>query len=313
MHDRTTAYGDHDARTSVLKRWLGRGLQGLALGSIPVFGGWAASQEQNPIAWSPPGISSDAFESHAAFDPVSQDVYFVRSSKAFTGWRILVARCSKGQYAEPVPAPFGGPGVEADPGFSPDGNRLYYISTRSQASQKSQDLDIWMVQRTKAKEWGAPVRLPEPVNSDKAEWFPRLAPDGWLYFGSNRDGGFGGNDIWRARARSDGRWDLENAGPNINSAQDEYEPLPSPDGKTLLIEAADGYYISVLAGGQWSARTRLGRAINANGSEVGATFSPSGRSILFARDTGVPGSGEFFVWAFKGKERWPTGCGEKSR
>ena len=40
--------------------------------------------------WKPAGISSPQFESHAAFDPRTGDLYFVRSSPQFTGWRILV-------------------------------------------------------------------------------------------------------------------------------------------------------------------------------------------------------------------------------
>ena len=46
--------------------------------------------------------------------------------------------------------------------------------------------------------------LPEPVNSAGSEWFPRPGADGWLYFGSDRPGGLGATDIWRARSDAAG-------------------------------------------------------------------------------------------------------------
>ncbi|MBS0296777.1 MAG: PD40 domain-containing protein [Proteobacteria bacterium] len=262
--------------------------------------------------WAPPRVSSPMFESHAAFDPLTGDLYFVRSGKDFQGWRILTSRCGPDGWTEPKDAPFAGDGVEADPWFTRDGRRLYFISTRSTDGVHRKDLDIWMVERGRDGAWGKPQRLPEPVNTTGQEWFPRLGPDGWLYFGSSRPGGLGKTDIWRARQDRKGAWTVENLGPNINSAGDEYEPLPSADGKTLLIEASDGYFESEhQKDGSWGPRRKLGPEINLNGSEIGALASPSGRSLLFARDSGEPNSGEFFVWRRGGKEAWPPACPRK--
>lgn len=276
---------------------------------------YATSNEASSTVhpWTPEGVSSELFESHPAFDPRTGDLYFVRSSKAFKGWRILTSHCDGKTWTPPVPAPFAAPGAEADPWFTPDGRSVYFISTRATGSQKSKDLDIWRADRSADGQWQAPVRLPEPVNSSEAEWFPRLAPDGWLYFGSNRPGGFGKNDIWRAKEISPGHWTVENAGPAINTAGDEYEPLPSPDGKRLIVMADGGLYESHRDGRQWSKKAKLGPEVNVNGSEIGALFSPSGKSLLFARDTGEPKSGEFFVWQAEGPEHWPLACGGSAR
>ena len=258
--------------------------------------------------WAPPLISSPEFESHAAFDPLSGDLLFVRSSKDFRGWRILASRCGPHGWSQPRPATFSARGLEADPYFTPDGQWLYFISTRASGSSRSQDLDIWRMKRDGAGKWGNPERLPEPVNSPSAEWFPRPAPDGWLYFGSGRPGGQGKTDIWRAREDDVGRWQVENLGPSINGPGDEYEALPSPDGKHLIIEADAGYFQSDRLDNGWSPRRRLGSAINENGSEIGALFSPSGRTLLFARDIRGNESGEFFIWQRDGEEDWPPSC-----
>ena len=258
--------------------------------------------------WTPQGVSSELFESHAAFDPKTGELYFVRSSKKFSGWRILTAHCEAHGWSAPHDAPFAGKGVEADPYFTPDGRSVYFISTRATGSTQSKDLDIWKADRRSDGTWAEPVRLPAPVNSSEAEWFPRPGPDGWLYFGSNRPGGLGKNDIWRAKEIRTGSWTVENLGPAINTPGDEYEPLPSPDGKLLILNADSGMFVSNWKGGKWSPRTLLGPAINVNGSEIGALFSPSGHSLMFARDTGEPLSGEFFIWRLDGHEAWPPAC-----
>lgn len=260
--------------------------------------------------WKPKGVSSPQFESHAAFDPLTGDFYFVRSSPKFEGWRILVSRCESKGWSKPEPPAFAGEGVEADPYFTTDGRSLYYISTRRAIGFPGRSLDIWRVERNANGAWGTPARLPEPINSSGREWFPRPAPDGWLYFGSDRAGGLGRTDIWRARAGEGGRWIVENLGPAINTAGDEYEPLPSPDGSRMIVMAADGLYETKRSatGTGWSSRVKLPPEVNVNGTEIGAVFSPSGKSLLFARDTRGPDSGEFFLLREGGREAWPPEC-----
>jgi len=260
------------------------------------------------VPWKPAAISSPQFESHPAFDPQTGDFYFVRSSPRFEGWRILVSHCGAQGWTKPEDPAFAGDGVEADPWFTPDGHSLYFISTRSLNGVKRKDLDIWRVDRDGKGRWGTPVRLPEPVNSSGAEWFPRLAADGWLYFGSNRPGGLGATDIWRARSDKAGHWTVENLGPAVNTAGDEYEPLPSPDGSRLIVMADGGLYETRRIEKGWSPRTRLGPEVNVNGTEIGAAFSPSGKSLLFARDTKGPDSGELFLLRENGPEAWPPDC-----
>jgi len=268
----------------------------------------AAVASAAPTVWSRPPISSDQFESHPAFDPRTGDLWFVRSTPQFRGWRIKVSRCGKDGWSEPADAPTAGDGVEADPWFSRDGGTLWFISTRSDHGTKRKDLDIWRVSRGHDGRWGKPERLPAPVNSAGQEWFPRPARDGWLYFGSDRPGGFGKTDIWRARQDRSGRWIVENAGPNLNTAGDEYEPLPSPDGKWMLL-SADGYYRSERRANGWSPRVKLGGDINVNGSEIGAAFSPTGKSWLFARDMKDGRSGELLLTGKR--EAWPRPCPAK--
>lgn len=269
----------------------------------------AAGDPAAPEIWSTPPVSTDQFESHPAFDPLTGDLWFVRSSPQFRGWRLKVSHCTAHGWSSAVDPTIAGDGVEADPWFSRDGRTLWFISTRSSDGLKGRGLDIWLSKRDRAGRWMPPERLPEPVNSTGNEWFPRMDRDGWLYFGSDRPGGYGKTDIWRARKSGKG-WAVENAGSNINSADDEYEALPNPNGKWLLL-SADGYYRSDRTRAGWSKRVRLGPEINANGTEIGAAFSPNGRSWLFARSIEGGRSGELLLVG--GGQGWPKACPSRGR
>ncbi len=284
-----------------------------ALCALWVTGAISADAAQvAPPIWSAPPISSDQFEAYPTFDPWTRDLWFVRAKPDFSGWRIKASRCSSAGWTEPADAPIAGDGVEADPWFTKDGRTLWFISTRSSDGVHKPDLDIWRVTRDRHGRWGTPVRLPEPVNSTAQEWFPRLARDGWLYFGSGRPGGLGKTDIWRARQRKSGEWRVENAGAAINSPGDEYEALPSPDGRSMLLGTAEGYYrVEHDRRSGWQPRRRLGAEINLNGSETGAEFSPSGKSWMFGRDLKDGRSGEVLLVA--GENTWPPRCAPTRR
>ncbi len=72
--------------------------------------------------------------------------------------------------------------------------------------------------------------------------------------------------------------------------------------------ADGGLYQSRKTDKGWGQRAKLAPEVNLNGTEIGPLFSPSGRSLMFARDTKGSDSGEFFVWYERGPEAWPPDC-----
>jgi hypothetical protein len=234
------------------------------------------------------------WESHPAVDPLTGDLWFVRSDAHFSGWKLFVARCRGDRWSTAIPMPLAGNGLEADPWFAADGSSLWFISTGAGAASSSGELDIWRMERANGR-WGEPERLPSPLSSPFAEWFPRLAADGWLYFGSRRPGGFGKDDIWRARETARGVWMVENAGPGLNTPDEEYEFEPAPDGKWGILSTGAGLIRVVHAAAGWKRAGRFGQTINSNGSEIGPLIDSSGRGFLFSRDAGGGASGELFA------------------
>ena len=79
----------------------------------------------------------------------------------------------------------------------------------------------------------------------------------------------------------------------------------------MIVAADDGFYRSRRTADGWTPRVKLPAPINVNGSEIGALFSPSGKSMLFARDIKTSLSGEFLVWRIEGHEDWPAKCAKQ--
>src|SRR5947209_12054817 len=78
---------------------------------------------------------------------------------------------------------------------------------------------------------------------ESAEWegHPSLSADGTiLFFASRRPGGYGGCAIWymRFNLNGSGRWEGPyNAGPKVNTPNDEISPYLYPDGRTLYFSS----------------------------------------------------------------------------
>ena len=222
----------------------------------------------------------------------------MKSTPAFTDWKIYVTQFSSGRWSKPQMAPFSGRHRDADPFVTADGQHLYFISDRPVDGRAKEDMDIWVMDRTKGGAWGEPRNLGAPVNSTGSEWLPRLSAGGAIYFGSDRPGGLGRTDLYRA-ASTGGRFKPpENLGPAINSPADEYEPCIAPD-ESFLVFMASGraddlgggdLYISYRQpDGRWSQARNLGPKVNGAGLEISPYLTPDGRYFFFSSARGPSG------------------------
>ena len=83
-----------------------------------------------------------------------------------------------------------------------------------------------------------PVQPLKTLNSPAQDIGATISADGrWLWFYSNRAGGFGGFDLYVSKWQS-GQWQPpQNLGVSINTAAHESEPAISPDGNTLYFSS----------------------------------------------------------------------------
>jgi Tol biopolymer transport system component len=284
-----------------------RSAAGIALfGLLPVWladrAATAALPSTEPALFAPGVVSTCDYDSHPAFTPDGSELYFLKSTPSFDFWTIVVSSHGPRGWGQPRVAPFSGLYSDADPFVTADGRRLYFISNRpleeKLGAPPRADLDIWVIERANTHEaWGKPRHLPEPVNGSGNEWFPTVAADGTLYFGSDREGGKGRTDLWRCRRATDGTYAAaENLGDSLNSAFNEFEPWIAPDQSYLLFmaggrpEGRGGFdlYLSHNRGGTWSRPVNLGDKINSSGNELSPHVSFDGRTFYWTSTRSGP-------------------------
>lgn len=164
------------------------------------------------------------------------------------------------------------PTNDACAGLAPDGQTLFIFRT-------SEDLisgDLYEC-RMGVDDWSLPIKLPNDINSKFVESSVSITLDeNTLYFSSNREGGYGGKDIYKSTRLPNGNWgDVVNLGAIINTSFDEDAPFISADGKTLYFSSTGhqnmgGFDIfkSELEDNKWDVPVNLGHPINTVNDDV---------------------------------------------
>lgn len=199
--------------------------------------------------------------------------------------------------------------VEVRLAASPDGRMLLWGSTDRKGGPGG--WNVWMSRRNEVG-WGAPE--PAPFDSEANDFDPAFSADGrFVYFFSNRPGGFGGDDIYRVAVTGDGFGSAQHLGPEVNTAGDEWAPAPSPDG-TLLMFASNqpgkkhDLLVAQVRGDGFAPATPLPGAVNTDAAdEFDATFLADGSSIVFARSTDVESAPIQLYFAARNKDGYEAG------
>ncbi len=180
--------------------------------------------------------------------------------------------------------------------LSSDGNWMFFTACGRLDSKGS--CDIYFSYRTSTG-WSSPKNIGSPVNTPYWESQPSFSSDGrTLYFSSSRQGGIGGNDIWRATIFGLDATGTpifgspENLGDKINTASNELSPFIHPDNSTLYF-ASEGWagmgkadlFMSRMTNGVFvEPPVNLGYPINTADDEVGLVVTANGRKAYFSSD-----------------------------
>ena len=180
------------------------------------------------------------------------------------------------------------PASEVRATVSPDGRWIVWGSRDREGGAGGGDL--WRAELIDGR-WQDPQPL--SLNSPGEDLDPAFAADGrWLYFASDRKGGAGGLDLYRAPVGADGSVGPQERLPGPpNTRGNESSPVPTQDGRHLLFasDAPGGpggldLFVSQWQDGEWGEPRAL-EGINTAADEMEATWLGSGTGIVFTRSS----------------------------
>ena len=226
-----------------------------------------------------------------------------RSPQGERGFRMLHSRRrADGSWSSPrhLPVyPNDVPSVAVDMAYSPDGRRLYFLGRHvHELSPREPGLDIWFSERSDDGGWGLASPVPPPVWTEHAESYPSFTPDGTLQFSSDRPGGLGDGDLWRAAPQNGGEFRKPvNLGPPVNTEHRESDSCVAPDGSYIVFtsDRPGGFggadlWVSFLdsEAGSWSEPKNLGAEVNGPDTDYCPMLTPDGRYLFFSRRVSDP-------------------------
>ena len=248
-------------------------------------------------------INTTGYERDLAISPDGREVFFTRQGtdwKEQTIWQLT--KQADGSWSGAKPAPFSGVYRDLEPFFAPDGKRLYFASARPKPDREGTDVDIWMVERL-AGGWSEPIHLGPTINSEKDEYYPSVTRDGHLYFTSEREGGPGKEDIYRAEYFNGSWLTARPLDTGVNSAYYEFNAYVSPDESLLIFTSygrwddtgrGDLYISKRNTDGSWSPAKNL-KAANSTDLDYCPFVSPDGKTLYYTSEKEGKKNGNIYM------------------
>ncbi len=273
----------------------------------------------NPVDYNPQivlGISTEYDEYLPAISPDQDFIFFTRRylekgidiiTPTFQEEFILSSK--KNNFFDEgtaLPPPFNIEDNEGGASISIDNNLLFFTKC-SKVSGNYNNCDIFFSEKVNG-EWTEIQSFNRkicPAYSWESQ--PSLSSDGKkIIFASDRDGGYGGVDLYEIRKNKFGEWsDPINLGPKINSNNNEKSPFLHTDGKTLFyasdnfpsLGGYDIFFSKKDSLGKWKNPENIGYPINTSFNEISLFVSTDGEKAIFASNN-LEGIGGWDLYSF---------------
>jgi len=210
---------------------------------------------------------------------------------------IYISKKINGEWSTPqnIGANINTDGHDASIALSADGSELFIYKDDGSG-------DIYYCKQRPDGSWSKPLPIEGgAVNSRTSyENAAAVSPDGnTLFFASNREGGYGGLDLYVVKMNDQGFWGKPtNLGPVINTSEDDEGPFMDFDGITLYFSSRahkgmggydifKTYYDSTRA--EWTEPINMGFPINSANNDIYFVLSGDGSHGYYAsaKDDGI--------------------------
>ncbi|MEZ5084274.1 MAG: OmpA family protein [Bacteroidales bacterium] len=262
----------------------------------------------NPVPFNPkpvPGISTELDEYLPIISPDNEMALFTRRVKIpprrdditpqvkyKEEFMYSLKQGNDFMAGERMPDPFNRNDNEGGATLTINNKKLFYTLCKYTKGSHYYNCDICFSEFINGQ-WSPIESISDQVNRpDTWDSQPSVTSDGnTIYFVSDRDGGFGGYDIYKTSIDETGEWDFpENMGPAINTSGNEKSPFIHTDSQTLYF-SSDGhmglggydiFFTKLDTNGTWSSPKNIGYPINSYDDDVGFFVGTDGRYGYFA-------------------------------
>jgi len=220
---------------------------------------------------------SELFENYPnvrdiAISPNGNEIYFtVDDLKSKIAVIAYIKKNERG-WTSPKTVSFTGNYRDLEPAFSPDGNRLFFVSNRPlhKDSIHPKDYDIWYVDKVDDI-WSKPKNIGMPINTQAHEFYPSLTNKGDLYFTAEREGVVGREDIFVSRLKDGIYQEPTSVNGGVNTKYFEFNAFVAPDESYLIFsgqrpkegKGRGDLYISYNENNTWT-KAELLREVNSD-------------------------------------------------
>ncbi|HFA49171.1 MAG TPA: hypothetical protein ENJ95_09155 [Bacteroidetes bacterium] len=213
--------------------------------------------------------------------------------------------------AELLPGDISGKYHDGASSFTSDETIMFFSRNNKKGTNSWGNIDLKIYEaKLKNGLWTEAKELPFNSN-DFDNCHPSITPNGaWLYFASNRPGGFGGMDIYVVERSKSGSWGQPvNLGSKVNTAGNEIFPFISPEG--VLYWSSDGFggmggldiFSIPISNGEEAVRNLLSEPINSSSDDFAFTTNFEGTEGFLTSDReGGLGKDDIYSWKFLGQK-----------
>ena len=242
----------------------------------------AKKMETDPVFFAPRNIGEPVNSRFEEINPVisgdGKTLAFTRRLQFYDAV-FITEKDENGNWQEPrnLTPDFGVDGNTYTTGISYFGDELFLY--------RSDDYDgnIYSSKKT-PNNWTTIVKLNDHINTKYWESHASPSADGqYLYFASNRAGGYGGLDIYKSKKGTNGDWGAAvNLGPVINTPSNDDTPFLGNEGYSLFFSSQnhgtmgdfDIYMSTLRSDGTWDKPRNMGYPVNT--TDANTFYAPLG-------------------------------------
>lgn len=255
-------------------------------------------KESKALRFAPGIISTDDYEFALSLSPEMDEVFFTRRIAGGKN-QIYHSRWRQNHWESPIPMNFSAEqGWDFEPHINPQGQRLYFGSTRPLfEGDSSTGLHQWYLEKEGAN-WSKPQVLGSPFLEAEIIMYLSESLGGNRYFTYGMAGQAPQDWSLYWSPKQDSSYPRIEALPSTINFEGHYiaHPYIDPQERFLLFDArqsrnygSSDLYISFKQEGVWLPAQNLGSAVNTSATEMCPSLSPDGQYLFFHRGTSEEG------------------------